>query len=144
MPGQDLAIGVKTAVLEIQARQLVSLSLGSGRVMSTWLFHGAEQLWGGAGCQRSPESTMLGLGWHCHKVTPRLLASGASAQWAWVLPRAAAAPGAGPGTGHPPPVARGCCPQGWERLYLSVGPGAARVVQERSCGHHGPRLKGFA
>lgn len=129
VPGQDLAIGLEMALLEIQARRLVSPALGAHVTCpgerwgdeQTWGFPGAEQLWGGSGCRRWPESTVMGLGWHCHRVTPRLVALGAGAAWGWALPCPAAAPGAGPGAGHPPPVARGCSPQGWDHLSLSAG-----------------------
>lgn len=40
MPGQDLAISLEMAMLEIQARPLVSPALGRGGVMSKHGFYG--------------------------------------------------------------------------------------------------------
>lgn len=59
MPGQDLASSLEMAMLERQARWLLSPALGSGRMMSKQLFHGAEQPWGVSGCEGWPESTVM-------------------------------------------------------------------------------------
>lgn len=117
------------ALLEIQARRLESPALGARITCpgerwgneQTWVFPGAERLWGGSGCWHWHESTVMGLGWQCHRVIPRLVALGARAAWGWVLPCPAATPGARPGAGQPPPAARGCSLQGWDHLSLSVG-----------------------
>lgn len=92
----------------------------------TQLFHRAEQLWGGSGWWGWPESTVMGLGWHCHRVTPRLSASGARAAWGTLCLR--------PGDAFR--RVGSTFPSLW-------GPGGCEGRGTPSCSHPGPQAETF-